>query len=198
VYTRSNTTWTLQQKLAPETNQVGYPFGNTAALVDDLLVLGDDASTNQGGVYLYTRNQNSWSRQFRLSAADGTEGDSFGSALAINAHTIVVGASKADLPGGTNQGAVYFYGHEPVGIIPGGTSPIILHEAEWLAGGSFHFTFTNNPSLPFTALLATNGALPLSQWTVLGSPTETSPGQYQFTDSQANNGAARFYRVRSP
>ena len=44
----------------------------------------------------------------------------------------------------------------------------------------------------------TNLSLPLSNWTVLGAPAENPAGQFQFTDSQATNGAPRFYRVRSP
>lgn len=38
----------------------------------------------------------------------------------------------------------------------------------------------------------------MKNWTVLGAMTETSPGQFQFTDSQATNHPQRFYRVRSP
>ena len=44
----------------------------------------------------------------------------------------------------------------------------------------------------------TNPALRLGNWSVLGSVTEVSPGQFQFTDPQATNSPRRFYRVRSP
>jgi hypothetical protein len=47
-------------------------------------------------------------------------------------------------------------------------------------------------------LATTNVSLPLSNWTMLGTPTEAPPGQYQFTDLQASNLVQRFYRVRSP
>jgi hypothetical protein len=50
----------------------------------------------------------------------------------------------------------------------------------------------------FTALTATNLALPLTNWTVLGSIPEISPGQFQFTDPGATNSPQRFYRVVSP
>ena len=82
--------------------------------------------------------------------------------------------------------------------MPIGPAPILLRQPVALAGGAFQFNFTNNTGLSFTALASTNSALPLSDWTALGSPTEISPGQYQFSDSQATNGPARFYRVRSP
>jgi hypothetical protein len=67
-----------------------------------------------------------------------------------------------------------------------------------LPGGAFQFSFTNLASLSFTVLGATNIELPLSNWTVLGTPVEGPAGQYQFTDQQATNTPIRFYRVRSP
>jgi hypothetical protein len=74
----------------------------------------------------------------------------------------------------------------------------ILNGAMALAGGAFQMSFTNLRGLPFTVLATTNLGLPLSNWDVLGAPTETPPGQYQFTDAQTTNSPSRFYRVRSP
>jgi len=45
---------------------------------------------------------------------------------------------------------------------------------------------------------ATNPALTGCDWIVLGSATEISPGQFQFTDSQAASNPRRFYRMCSP
>ncbi len=64
--------------------------------------------------------------------------------------------------------------------------------------GGFHLSFTNVPGTHFTLLSATNVLLAVSNWTVVGSFTETPPGQFQFTDPQATNFPRRFYRVRSP
>lgn len=82
-----------------------------------------------------------------------------------------------------------------VGAVVGPTqliNPVVL------TNGSFQFGFTNLPGLPFTVLSATNVALPLGSWTVLGPATEFSPGQYRFTDPGATNQPQRFYRVRWP
>jgi hypothetical protein len=38
----------------------------------------------------------------------------------------------------------------------------------------------------------------MSSWTVLGSVTEISAGEFQFTDPLAGSYPQRFYRVRSP
>ncbi len=45
---------------------------------------------------------------------------------------------------------------------------------------------------------STNVALPLNSWTKLGYLTNTSAGQYQFTDTNALANASHFYRVSSP
>jgi len=77
-------------------------------------------------------------------------------------------------------------------------SPINFANPALLPSGAFEFTFTNTPGIGFTTFGATNVSLAFSNWTLLGSPTEVSPGQYQFTDLQATNQVQFFYRVRSP
>jgi hypothetical protein len=80
---------------------------------------------------------------------------------------------------------------------PASQSPI-LKEAKILANGSFQFAFTNTPGAVFSVLTATNPSLPIVNWTVLAGLIEVSPGQFQFTDSQATNHPQRLYRLRSP
>jgi len=77
-------------------------------------------------------------------------------------------------------------------------SDVTLTGARRLPNGAVQFTFTNTPGAFFGLLVATNPALPLSNWASLTGLTEVSPGQFQFTDSQASNNPRRFYRVRSP
>jgi DNA-binding beta-propeller fold protein YncE len=77
-------------------------------------------------------------------------------------------------------------------------TPPILTGFTVLDNGSFQFGFNNNQSAAFTVLTTTNLLLPLTNWTVLGAPTNHGSGQYQFTDLTATNGGQRFYRVRSP
>ena len=76
--------------------------------------------------------------------------------------------------------------------------PIRLMNSTWLTSGAFQFGFTNTPGVSFTALGTTNLSLALSNWSVIGSVSEISPGVFQVTDPQATNTAKRFYRVRSP
>lgn len=76
-------------------------------------------------------------------------------------------------------------------------TPVITSAAK-LPGGAFQFGFTFTPGVACIALGATNAALPLTDWSLLGGLTEISAGQFQFTDSQATNSPQRFYRFRSP
>ena len=65
-----------------------------------------------------------------------------------------------------------------------------------LGNGSFQLNFTNTPGTTYTILASTNLSLSISNWTNVGTTTETSSGQFQFTDTQAAGKPARFYRVR--
>lgn len=62
-----------------------------------------------------------------------------------------------------------------------------------LANGNFEITFTNVTGLGFTVWGTTNIDSPATNWVNLGTPTESSVGHYQFTDTTANK--TRFYRV---
>ena len=73
-----------------------------------------------------------------------------------------------------------------------------LTDVTKLGNGSIQFGFTNVSGLIFTVLATTNIAAPVNAWSNLGSPVESPPGRYQFTDSQAPNFPRRFYRVLLP
>jgi len=83
---------------------------------------------------------------------------------------------------------LWIYGNPP--------APTFLTPAR-LGDGSFRLSFTNVSGAAFTAFATTNIATS-SNWTSLGSATEISPGQFQFTDTQATNLPRRFYQIRSP
>jgi hypothetical protein len=78
-----------------------------------------------------------------------------------------------------------------------GTPPTLIG-VQWLGGGVLQFGFTNSQSASLTVLSTTNLALPLSNWTVVGTATNMAPGQFQFTSQPTTNDQQRFYRVRSP
>jgi hypothetical protein len=96
------------------------------------------------------------------------------------------------------RGRIYIANDSKVYAFTVPVPPIVLTNATRLPGGALQFSFTNVPGLSFTAFATTNVTLRFTNWSQLGAVTEGSPGQFQFTDSQATNYAERFYRVRSP
>ena len=65
-------------------------------------------------------------------------------------------------------------------------------------GGALQFGWTNAPGSTNIVLTTTNLATVATNWTVLGSGTETTAGHFQYSDTQAGGNVNRFYRVRSP
>ena len=80
----------------------------------------------------------------------------------------------------------------------GGIRPFSLTGTFKLAGGAFRFSFSNAAGASFSVFGVTNPAVPFSNWTFLGTLTDSPPGQFQFTDPQGSNYPQRFYRVTSP
>ena len=121
-----------------------------------------------------------------------TETLQFGSAQAFD--KVVVHYDKAPVTGG-DYGPIFMADNMVVTPAP---PPIILDHLTKTVGGAFQFAFTNTPGATFTVLASTNPALPLANWRIVGSVSETSAGSYQFADRSATNCPACFYRVRTP
>ena len=63
-------------------------------------------------------------------------------------------------------------------------------------GTNYVLSFTNAPGTTYAVLATTNLALSISNWPTLGTCTDSVPGQFFFTDTQAGTNKLRFYRVR--
>ncbi len=112
VFTRSGSTWTQQAKLTAADAATGDHFGFSVAVSGDTAVVGarfdDFRATNSGSAYIFTRSGSTWIQQAKLTASDGAFVDLFGSSVAINVDTIVVGA-KNDDDAGSNSGSAYVF-----------------------------------------------------------------------------------------
>jgi len=114
VFTRSDTTWTQQQKLIANDGEAGHFFGRSVAISGDTVVAGENldkvgANEAQGSVYVFTRNGTVWTQQQKLIAADGEAGDFFGLSVAISGDTVVVGAPDDDIGANFGQGSAYVF-----------------------------------------------------------------------------------------
>lgn len=114
VYVRTGGVWSEQQKLVAGDGAAGDAYGSAVALDGDTAMVGAPtvdfgANGNQGAAYVYLRTANSWLQQQKLSAGDGGAGDHFGSAVALDGNSALVGAFFADVGGRPDQGAAYVF-----------------------------------------------------------------------------------------
>jgi len=95
--------WTQQTKLLASDGAVFDNFGVSVAINGDTAVIGapenDNAcpsfspDCNMGSAYVFVRDASrAWSQQAELLASDGAANDAFGSAVAIDGDTAVIGA----------------------------------------------------------------------------------------------------------
>ena len=114
VFTRSGNEWTQEAYLKPSNTRPFDFFGSRVSLDGDTLAVGaagengcatgingEQSSTgcyNAGAAYVYTRTAGVWSQQAYVKASNTQTntafqpGDGFGSALALKAETLIVGA----------------------------------------------------------------------------------------------------------
>ena len=94
---------------------------------------------------------------------------------------------------------------------PSTTGLPALTGATMLANGAFQFqlafsnsqwfqdSFSNSLFAPLlTVLSSTNLTLPLTNWTVLGAPSNIAPGVFQYTTQPVASNPQCFYTIRSP
>jgi hypothetical protein len=114
VFVRSGSTWSEQQKVTPSDPGSGDAFGSAVSVSGDTVVVGsqDDLDTNVrdlGAAYVFVRAGTTWSQQQKLVASDRMANDLFGSALAVDGNTVVVGAPYDETPGGLDAGSAYVF-----------------------------------------------------------------------------------------
>lgn len=116
VFVRSGNAWTQQAQLFAGDGAAGDEFGWSVALDGDTAVIGADAddvfaNTDQGTAYVFVRSGTTWTQQAHLFANDGsgTDRDYFGSAVAVQGDTALVGAYLDDFLSNVNQGSAYVF-----------------------------------------------------------------------------------------
>ncbi len=112
VFTRSGTTWSLQQRLTASDGETQDLFGADVALFGDVAAISqrfdDDTASNAGAVYVFTRAGTTWTQAQKLRPADGQADDRFGQAVDVHGTTLVGGsAGDDDLANGS--GAAYVF-----------------------------------------------------------------------------------------
>ena len=106
--------WTLttqQQKIQASDLQAYDYFGKAVAIDGDTAIFGvaNEATGGSaaGSAYIFTRSGTTWTQQQKIQSTDIQANDNFGSSVAIEGDTVVVGAQYA--PASNANGAVYIF-----------------------------------------------------------------------------------------
>jgi hypothetical protein len=173
VFTRSGSTWTLQQELTGNDGAANDTFGISVTVSGGTALVGACSKTigadaARGATYVFTQSGGTWSQQQELTAPDGVANDCFGYSVALSASTAIIGALGKTVGGNTNQGAAYVFS------LVGGTW--VLHQELTASDGGNDYLFGQSVSLSGSALVVGAG-----NSTVGGSSYEGSA--YVFTQS---------------
>ena len=110
VYTRSGTTWSLQQKLIKSGTTAEYDrFGEDVYIDGDNIIVGArGVDSYKGAAYVFTRSGTTWTQQQELQASDAAANDSGAMAVAISGNYAVYGAPYDD-DTATNTGSAHVW-----------------------------------------------------------------------------------------
>lgn len=112
LFSRSASTWTQNQKLAPMEIAAGDRFGITTAIDGNRLAVGADrhdfAGADAGAAFIFDYNGSTWAMTQRVIANDAAVGDNFGISVGLAGDLLVSGAPTRD-ESVTDSGAAYFF-----------------------------------------------------------------------------------------
>ena len=112
VFSRSGTIWSQQAYLKASNTDALDTFGSAVAIWDDTIVVGapveesaatgvdgdesDNSAAGAGAAYVFVRDGTTWSQQAYLKASNTGSLDFFGTSVAVEGDTVVVGAPWED------------------------------------------------------------------------------------------------------
>ena len=103
VFTRSGSTWSLQQKVTAEDGPGGRALGISVSVSGDTVVAGawkDNLDgPDSGSTYVFARSGSSWSQEQKLTAGSSAHDARFGHSVDVSGSSVVVGAPQQDLFG---------------------------------------------------------------------------------------------------
>jgi hypothetical protein len=114
VYTRSGTSWTLAAQLSASDVSSCQSFGSAVALSGDTIVVGAcemsmAGQVHAGAVYLFSGSGSTWSQQAEFGDPAASADDAFGSAVALDGDTALVGAPDTTVAGQSDAGSAYLF-----------------------------------------------------------------------------------------
>lgn len=106
--------WVEEEVLTASDGAASDSFGAAVAIDGDRIVVGaprndTEAGVDAGSAYVFHRDADQWIEERTLTAADAQLSDRFGSAVAIEASLIVVGAPFEDAQNVLDAGSAYVF-----------------------------------------------------------------------------------------
>ncbi|HMZ23208.1 MAG TPA: putative Ig domain-containing protein, partial [Blastocatellia bacterium] len=113
IFNRTGSSWTREAKINAADGQENDGFGISVSLRNETLAVGtvrgtDNQQTTTGRAYVFTRI-GSWRQQQKLMAANRSNDDRYGSAVAVSGDAVAVGAYSSTIGNNAEQGAVYVF-----------------------------------------------------------------------------------------
>lgn len=143
---RGHIVWTQQAKLKPDDGTSTDHFGKWIVSEGHTILVGsayeDSVASDAGAVYVFNGTLRHWTQVQKLTAADGSAGDNFGTLLSLHNDRVVisspgsVGAAFDDSLAETSTvGAAYVYERSADGVLWSRTSK--LYAKDMAAGNYF-------------------------------------------------------------
>lgn len=99
IFERADCTLRETAKLVATDGAAGEQFGTSLAMREDVLLIGatgaSGAQPGHGAVYVFTRQRDEWVQTDKLFAPNGAVNSGFGTSVASDGRTIMVGAPQA-------------------------------------------------------------------------------------------------------
>ncbi|MBA2554154.1 MAG: FG-GAP repeat protein [Geodermatophilaceae bacterium] len=126
VYQRTGTAWVQQAELTAPDGRTYDGFGVSVAVRGDIVVVGAPSAAAPGGshagaAYVYSRSGSLWRLKAKLSASEGQDWDAFGSSVALDGSSVVVGAPETPTARDDRVGAAYVFARSGAGWTEQGT-----------------------------------------------------------------------------
>ena len=114
VFVRTEATLSEQAKLTAPDGVDPDDFGGSVSVDGDAVIVGafqDSTPAGQatGSAYLFTRSGDTWTPEAHITAPDAADHDYFGSSVALDGETAVVGALQDDTLGGSDAGSAWVF-----------------------------------------------------------------------------------------
>ncbi len=111
-FTRSGTTWTQEQKLTSSDSSPNREFGSYVAIEGNIAIIAanmdDSGASNSGAAYSFSRSGTTWTQEEKLKAIHPISSDQFGTMLAMEGETLLVGMPFDD-DAGNSSGSVFAF-----------------------------------------------------------------------------------------